>query len=217
MRRNLNWFLRRFIIGKFAREVYPTKITGAENLPAGPCVVVAGPHKSGKETIIIPGYLQYREFTIMVKAELFKIPVVGWVLREGGCIPVPRGNGRGIEAVAPAIDALNHGKTLLIFPEATRRHDDFTHVGKTGAIRFALKAGVPIVIIALKGMRGNGPREMIICKPYDPQIERRLILRKLANEASDGLVLRLLTAGLMRRMAKVSGTKYIEDKRGNKA
>lgn len=88
----------------------------------------------------------------MATAGLFRVPVLGAVLRRLGFIPVARGTASAREALAPAADALRRGRLVMVYPEGgVSRGAQWPMPGKTGAARLALQAGVPVVPVAQWG------------------------------------------------------------------
>jgi 1-acyl-sn-glycerol-3-phosphate acyltransferase len=88
----------------------------------------------------------------LAKDELFRIPLVGTVLRGSRQIPVNRTSG-GRASLAEGVEALERGEILVIYPEGTvtREPDRMPMRGRTGVARLALDAGVPIVPMASWG------------------------------------------------------------------
>jgi 1-acyl-sn-glycerol-3-phosphate acyltransferase len=88
----------------------------------------------------------------LAKEELFRIPVVGMVLRGAGQIPVARG-ARDRSSLARAEAALGHGEVVVVYPEGTvtTRDDRLPMEGKTGVVRLSVATGVPITPMASWG------------------------------------------------------------------
>ena len=95
-----------------------------------------------------------RRARFLAKQELFRIPVVGTVLRGAGQIAVARGSRDG-SSLDRAVEALEAGEVVVIYPEGTvtDRADGLPMQGKTGVARLALRTGVPIVPMASWGSR----------------------------------------------------------------
>jgi 1-acyl-sn-glycerol-3-phosphate acyltransferase len=81
----------------------------------------------------------------LAKDDLFRIPIVGRALAGAGQIPVSRGSGDRTP-LRRAERALEDGEVVLVYPEGTvtAREDGLPMAGKTGTVRLALAAGVPI-------------------------------------------------------------------------
>lgn len=133
---------------------------GLDRLPEGAYILVSN-HITKLDPIFLIRFVWAtgRMPHFMAKASLFTIPVVGWVLRTSGQIPVDRG-GRGSAAVSDARHWLDQGQCVQIYPEGTLTRDDdlWPMKGKSGAVRLAAETGVPIVPIAHWGAQEILPR-----------------------------------------------------------
>jgi 1-acyl-sn-glycerol-3-phosphate acyltransferase len=216
---NLNWFLRVLSLGLVARLLFPTKVVGKKLIPNEPFVLVIGPHKSAKETVLVPASLWGYEFHIMAKAELFKVPIFGWIFKHAGGIPVFRKNGRGADSIEASVKELQRGFPIMVFPEGTRFDDGALHTGKTGAFRIALEADAPIVLALLEGMAKRDTktkRTIRIVGVFHPRFELNLLQQKMVERLPEGLAARLLTDRMMQRLVEGTGTPYIsKDERGD--
>lgn len=127
---------------------------GREHIPDGP-VIFAANHLSVADPFVIAHFIYDlpRDPLFLAKSTLFSIPVAGSILRACGQIPVYRRTARASDALAAAADALDNGDSVIIYPEGTRTRDPefWPMVGKTGAIRLAIQAGVPLVPLAQWG------------------------------------------------------------------
>jgi 1-acyl-sn-glycerol-3-phosphate acyltransferase len=88
----------------------------------------------------------------VAKAELFRLPVVGWMMRLAGDIAVERGSQRSRAKVI--IDAMNYLKqncSVMFFPEGTRSRDGSVGAFNDGAFHLAIKSGTPILPLVLDG------------------------------------------------------------------
>ncbi len=86
------------------------------------------------------------------KAELFKIPVLGWLMKLGEDIPVERGDKRkAAQALIRANHYLQNHCPVIIFPEGTRSRDARVHGFSDGAFHLAIRAQVPVLPMAIDG------------------------------------------------------------------
>jgi len=100
-----------------------------------------------------------REMKWVAKAELFAVPWVGWMFRISGDIPVRRSEAAsGRAALARARDYLDHGMSVIFFPEGTRSRDGRMLPFKPGAFKLALEAGVPVLPVAVNGTADGMPK-----------------------------------------------------------
>jgi 1-acyl-sn-glycerol-3-phosphate acyltransferase len=122
-------------------------VTGRENLPAGPAVIVSQ-HQSAFDTLVwlrlVPNV------SYVFKAELARIPLFGPMLLAAGQIPLDRGASVGtVRKLLKAVDrAKTEGRQIVIFPEGTR-----VPVGQDVKVRggFAMigtRSGLPIIPVA---------------------------------------------------------------------
>ncbi len=117
--------------------------------PRRPYVVVSN-HESFVDILLI-SQLPW-EMKWLSKAELFGIPVLGWLLRLAGDIPIRRGLGpSAVEAIARCREALANRVSVMIFPEGTRSTTADLLPFKDGAFRLAIDAGVPILPLVVHG------------------------------------------------------------------
>jgi 1-acyl-sn-glycerol-3-phosphate acyltransferase len=119
--------------------------------PRRPYVVVSN-HESYADIFLI-SHLPW-EMKWLSKETIFKIPVMGWMMRMVGDVPIRRGErSSGVSALAACRDRLAKRVSVMIFPEGTRSpHDDMLPF-KDGAFRLAIDAGVPILPLVVAGTR----------------------------------------------------------------
>lgn len=141
----------RFLLRIFLVEVV---LTGHESLEPDQVYVFASNHFSLIDTPLMFGHMP-REFRILARHGLWRIPFLGWHLNRAGHIPVNRENPReAARNIGQAADKLNaEGNSILIFPEGRRTRIGKMMRFKPGAAYIAIKAGVPIVPMAIAGTR----------------------------------------------------------------
>lgn len=92
------------------------------------------------------------EMKWLAKAELFRVPVIGWMMRLAGDIPVQRDDrARATAALREAGRTLKAGCSLMVFPEGTRSRDGEVGPFTSGAFHLARRAGVPVLPVAIEG------------------------------------------------------------------
>ncbi|MBN2984335.1 MULTISPECIES: lysophospholipid acyltransferase family protein [Cohnella] len=127
--------------------LYRFEARGIGNVPLEGPVILASNHKSVMDPIAL-GIAVPRQIHFMAKSELFGIPLFGGLIRKLGAFPVKRG-GVSKEAIRNAIDLLQDGRVMAIFPQGTRNED--IGMGKRGAVTMALRSDAKIVPVALIG------------------------------------------------------------------
>ena len=131
-----------------------THVEGLEHIEATGGYVFVSNHLSYMDTPVILASIPV-QFRFLAKRGLFQIPLLGQHLSRAGHIPVPRDDARAavktMQIAAETIKA--KGTSLLIFPEGGRSHDGLLAPFKEGAAYIAIRAGVPVVPIAIVGTR----------------------------------------------------------------
>ena len=136
---------------------------GTENVPRQGGVLVVINHTSLFDPVAVGLYLVYgagRWARYLGKVQIFKTPVLGWLARSCGQIPVERHSERAKDSLAAAKAALVAGKLVAIYPEGTRSGDPdlWPAEGKTGAARLALESDVPVIPIGQWGSHQFMPK-----------------------------------------------------------
>src|SRR5690606_34937430 len=131
------------------RLVYRWEIRGAEHVPSEGAVVVCCNHINNLDPPLLGSALE-RPIRFMAKEELFKIPVLSFLIRRFGAFPVNRG-AADKRAVKQALTFLKQGEVLGVFPEGTRSRTGELGAGHTGAAFIALKGKAQVVPAAVIG------------------------------------------------------------------
>jgi 1-acyl-sn-glycerol-3-phosphate acyltransferase len=146
---------------------------GDEHLPASGGFVLAPNHLSYLDPFLFGHWLVDHDIPprFLVKDPLFKVPVIGRLLRAARQIPVYRGTGAAADSLRAATDAVAAGGIIAIYPEGTMTRDPagWPMSGRDGAVRTALATGAPLVPVAQWGPQA-------IMWPY--KREFRLLPRK---------------------------------------
>ena len=112
-----------------------------------------------------------RRTSVMVKKELFKVPILGPVMRMGSLVPVDRGNrDAGIEAVAAAKAVVEQGINMTIYVEGKRSFDGKLLPFKKGPFYLAVECGVPVVPMTITGTHYAMPKGRFAIKPGRVQV-----------------------------------------------
>ncbi|HEX4300684.1 MAG TPA: lysophospholipid acyltransferase family protein [Gammaproteobacteria bacterium] len=127
------------------------KVEGLENLPAA-CIVAAN-HASYLDGIILTAALPPR-FGFVIKREITKVPVVGWMLHRLGSEFVDRFDKDAARSDASRIiKRANEGTCLGVFPEGTFVAEPGLRSFHLGGFMAATRGGLPVVPIAIRGAR----------------------------------------------------------------
>lgn len=140
---------------------------GAEHFPTSGGFVVTPNHISHVDPLAFAHFMHDtgRPAFFLGKDSVFRVPVVGAILRGAQQIPVYRNTGRAVDAYRAAVAAVQEGKCVGVYPEATLTRDPglWPMVGKTGAARIALATRCPVIPVAQWG-----PQELL--PPYSKKV-----------------------------------------------
>lgn len=168
-----------YVVGLIARILHPTTVEGVENLPRHG-VLLCPNHSSNWDPILIAIQLplNYR-LHAMAKEELFRNPILGWILQQLGAFPVSRG-GSDIQSVKTAIQTIKSGDNLLIFPEGTVIRNGVGYVdglpahAKGGVAMIGVRTGATLIPVFVDGEKKLFHRTRIIFgTPYEPHFTGR--------------------------------------------
>jgi 1-acyl-sn-glycerol-3-phosphate acyltransferase len=167
-----HWFARTWSRMILATIFSPVEVVGRENIPKEPAVYAAN-HSSALDIPLIYANLPM-QFRIMAKIELFRYPFMGWHLTRSGQIPIDEKE-LNLAGVKQAIKTLKSGMSLMVFPEGGRTKDGQIKKFQAGAFYMAIKAGVPVMPMAIVGayealpmntfVIRRGKMQLIIGKP----------------------------------------------------
>jgi 1-acyl-sn-glycerol-3-phosphate acyltransferase len=128
---------------------------GLEHLPQEGGFIFAANHNSHVDPILLARFVLDVGYVprYLAKDGLFTHKFTGPILRGADQIPVARFTGSASDALGPTEDALRAGKPVIIYPEGTITRDPeaWPMTGRTGAVRAALSAGVPLIPICQSG------------------------------------------------------------------
>jgi 1-acyl-sn-glycerol-3-phosphate acyltransferase len=176
------------------------RVTGLENLPDGPCVVLCK-HQSTWETISLRAILPLRQAWVL-KRELLRIPIFGWALAQYRPIAIDRSAGRQAirQLLAQGGEHIANGRWVVIFPEGTRVAAGERRRYNIGGAMLAEKTGAPVVPIAhnagnfwrRRGVRKfPGTIDVVIGEPIVSAGRKASEINAEAEEWIEGTVARL--------------------------
>jgi 1-acyl-sn-glycerol-3-phosphate acyltransferase len=129
----------------------PVQVIGAEKLKHFPTAVYASNHLSYMDTPVLFARLPF-QFRILAKGGLWKVPFVGWYLHRSGQVPIHSGSPRTLIAgLLRGAKTLESGIPLVIFPEGARTPTGQMQSLASGCAFMAIRAGVPLIPLALIG------------------------------------------------------------------
>ena len=144
--------------------LFKLDIEDGEKLPREGAFVLAPNHMSEIDPLVVAlaVWRLGRAPRFMAKESLFRVPVVGRVLRAAGMVPVARAtSATAARATLEAAETLaRHGRGVIVYPEGSLTRDPglWPMRGKTGAVRLAVAGGIPVIPMAQWGAQQVLPR-----------------------------------------------------------
>jgi 1-acyl-sn-glycerol-3-phosphate acyltransferase len=126
------------------------RIEGLDKIPPGVCIFAANHISNVDPLAFIPAIP--RRVSILVKRELFRIPILSTAMRIAKFVPVDRADKEAAAAsVDVSVQVLREGLSFAVYPEGTRSPDGRLRHFKKGISAIAIQAGVPIVPVSISG------------------------------------------------------------------
>ena len=148
------WLFRRLpVVHQVLNPLWRFRIVG--ELPPDPRrpYVVVSNHESFVDILLI-SHLPW-EMKWLSKTEMFKIPLVGWLMRMAGDIELVRGDKESVaRAMRACAETLDRRVSVMIFPEGTRSASGELGTFRRGAFQLAIDSQLPILPLAVHGTRG---------------------------------------------------------------
>ncbi|MFN5193499.1 MAG: lysophospholipid acyltransferase family protein [Cyanobacteriota bacterium] len=187
------------------RLLFRGRTAGNGNVPMEGALVVVANHGSDLDPPLL-GHALGRPVAFMAKAELFRVPLLGPIIRACGAYPVARGGGDR-EAIRVATDRLLEGWATGVFLDGTRQRNGRVNAPLAGAALLAARAGAPLLPVAIVnshralGPGGQGlrlvPVHIRIGTPIPPPASRRRADLDVTTRAAQEQINRLLDQGLI--------------------
>ena len=142
---------RRWATALLGIAISPVRLVGGENLANIRAAVYVVNHLSYMDTPVLFSKLPF-QFRILARHELFRLPFIGWYLKRSGQVAVDSSSLRSsLASLNRGVRILQEGMPLVVFPEGGRSADGQLQPFLSGPAFMAIRAGVPIVPMALIG------------------------------------------------------------------
>lgn len=157
------WFLAA-VAAPLIALLMKLEIGGGDKLPREGAYVLAPNHYSEADplAVALAVWKLGRAPRFMAKESLFRVPVLGWVLRSSGMVPVARASSAAAarQTIETSETLVREGRGVIVYPEGTLTRDPamWPMRGKTGAVRLALQDGIPVIPMAQWGVQEILPR-----------------------------------------------------------
>ncbi len=182
-----------FITGNWARSLIRVAggkviLRGEENIPLDrPCCIISN-HQGAFDIPLIIGHMP-RVVGFIAKKELKYIPLVSSWMKAIHCVFIDRGNRRaGLASIKLAVEHMNNGHSLVIFPEATRSRSSSMAKFKSGSLKVPLRAEAAILPVTIDGSYLMKEANKGLIKPasvtltFHPVIQARSFSKEQSQE-----------------------------------
>ena len=178
------------------------RVDGRERIDPGARYVVMANHQSNMDIPALLAALPVQlQTSYWAKESLFRVPFLGAAMRAMGFVPVDRVNRSSAAAMfAASLQLVRDGRSPLVFPEETLAPDDDLLPFQRGGFLMAIKSGLPVLPVGVKGTRDvlppgsrrfkPGPVRVRIGEPIptaDLKVTEREELAERVRAAVDGL------------------------------
>lgn len=188
------------IVAGFFRFIFRVKAKGVENIPEGGCILCIN-HTQFQDAIVI-GAAVPRQVRFLAKRELLRIPIIGWLIRALGAVPIERGAG-DVGAVKKVIALTKEGEITAVFPQGHRYKGvhPLSTPRRSGIGMMAYRTALPVVPVCIKLHKQRysifHPTEVIVGKPllYTDFVEEDEGGKQNYEKATDGFFLATCALG----------------------
>lgn len=188
-------WLARVVVRAVLHPFLPLDVRGVENVPRESAMLCPN-HSSNWDPVFVFIALP-KDYNVrtMAKESLFRIPVLGWLIRKLGGFPVARGDA-DIQSVKTAIQTIKSGSNLMLFPEGKRVAYPGEVGAKGGAAMIAIRTGATLVPVYVEHEKRLFRRQRVIFgKPYKPTYSGRRGTAEEVQAIADDLLKRAYALG----------------------
>lgn len=189
---HMGWFyaLSVFLSRVVAIACFEIRVLGSERVPRHGALILAANHQSVLDPWLV-GLTQLRRAAYLARESLFRLPVLGWLLRRYDSVPVVRETTAARQSLDICIKVLQRRRALVLFPEGTRSLDGRLQALKRGISLIVRKSGAPVQPLLIQGAFRLWPRTQRL--PWFGQVKIFFgnAIEPDREESSDALMERL--------------------------
>lgn len=162
-RRNWLWFSIQVLVRTIFTVWFRYRALGAEKVPADGGALFLINHQSFLDPLLV-GLPLSRPVSYLARDSLFRVPLVGWMLRSTYVMSINR-EAAGTSSIKEAVQRMQHGFLVGIFPEGTRTADGSIGPLKPGFVALIRRVKLPVYPIGIAGAHDAFPRDTWLMRP----------------------------------------------------
>lgn len=163
VRRNWVWLFFQSLAHLAFALWFRLRARGFENIPKEGGALFLINHQSFLDPLVVGEQLR-RPVSFVARDSLFRVPVVGWILRNTYVIPISR-EAASSTTIKEAVRRMHHGFLVGIFPEGTRSVDGTIGEMKPGFLALVRRGDVPVIPVGVSGSARALPRNAWFVRP----------------------------------------------------
>jgi 1-acyl-sn-glycerol-3-phosphate acyltransferase len=161
---NLTYFIGWCAYRTVFKCYFRWRVYNPERVPLTGSVIFACNHASYLDPPLVGAGLR-RSINYLARENLFRFPVMGWVLRQWQVVPVDR-EGGGAAGLRAILDRLLAGGAIILFPEGTRTRDGNLQPARSGIGLTVIKSTAPVIPVRVFGTFRAYGRHLWLPRPY---------------------------------------------------
>ncbi len=168
LRRNWVWFGFQSLAQVVFTIYFRVRTRGLENLPSQGGGLLLMNHQSFLDPLVTGVWIN-RPVSYLARANLFRVPIIGWILRHTYVLPINRAGG-STAVIRETVRRLEQGFLVGIFPEGTRSVDGEIGRLKPGFLAVIRRSKVPVIPVGIAGTEKAFGRGSWFPKPFRVRI-----------------------------------------------
>lgn len=163
LRRNGVWrSIQLLLQGAFA-VLFRYRALGVEHIPRTGGALLLINHQSHLDPLLV-GLPLDRPVSYLARDSLFRVPIIGWILRKTYVVPIKR-DSPGSSSIRQATERLRQGFLVGVFPEGTRSRDGRLGPLKPGFVSLIRRGRVPVIPVGIAGGHEAFPPGALLIRP----------------------------------------------------
>ncbi|GIX04047.1 MAG: hypothetical protein KatS3mg113_1053 [Planctomycetaceae bacterium] len=185
--RNWHWRSIQFLLQNLFCYAFHYRARGFDALPSTGGALLVINHQSFLDPLLV-GLPLRRPVSYLARESLFRVPVIGWILRNTYVMPINR-EAASTASLREAIRRLHHGFYVGIFPEGTRTETGEVGMFKPGFLLLVRKTEVPVIPVGIAGAYEAYPKGRSVPRPgvvrvvFGEPLDRRELTTFARDEA----------------------------------